>query len=132
MSFFQFINWLQSDDPKFKQGKTDEFVIATKSLGQLRKITIGHEHPGYGNCLRGEIKTDVESILGGGVFIDQVIISENAAEESRRYLFQCYKWFDSGQVDGKLERTLACTASYHIGSANASKSSMTLLNLPYQ
>uniref|UniRef100_A0A914YD55 Uncharacterized protein n=1 Tax=Panagrolaimus superbus TaxID=310955 RepID=A0A914YD55_9BILA len=78
-----------SDDPKFKQGKTDEFVISTQNLGQLRKVTIGHDHQGY----------------GGGVFIDQIIITENSEEESKRYLFQCYKWFDSGQVDGKLDRT---------------------------
>uniref|UniRef100_A0A7E4W5E3 Doublecortin domain-containing protein n=1 Tax=Panagrellus redivivus TaxID=6233 RepID=A0A7E4W5E3_PANRE len=94
-----FINWLQSSEPRFTQGKRDEFVFSShEKLGQLRKITIGHEHPGY----------------GGGVFIDQVIVTEHE-KPARKYLFQCYKWFDSGQVDGKLERSLRCTATYYLG-----------------
>ncbi|KAE9549449.1 hypothetical protein FO519_007343 [Halicephalobus sp. NKZ332] len=100
-----FINWLQSENPKFVQGQVDDFLIVVPSVGRLRKITIGHEHKGY----------------GGGIFIDQVIVVEGG-NSGRQYLFQCFKWFDSGQVDGKLERAIKCTALYYSTTANESKS----------
>ncbi|VDK72719.1 unnamed protein product [Litomosoides sigmodontis] len=37
------------------------------------------------------------------------MVTENTAD-GRQYLFQCAKWLDSGQVDGKIERTLKTTA----------------------
>lgn len=48
VAFFQYINWLQAADPKFRQNRMDSFHITTKSLGTLKKVTIGHDHIGYG------------------------------------------------------------------------------------
>uniref|UniRef100_A0AC34PV50 PLAT domain-containing protein n=1 Tax=Panagrolaimus sp. JU765 TaxID=591449 RepID=A0AC34PV50_9BILA len=94
-----------SQNPRFVQGQVDDFLLVMPSVGKLRKITIGHDHRGY----------------GAGLFIDQVIIVEGSGN-GRVYLFQCYKWFDSGQVDGKLERVLNCTATYQ-GPLNGLKKS---------
>lgn len=50
---------------------------------------------------------------GVGVYIERVLVTENVAD-GRQYLFQCAKWLDSGQVDGKIERTLKTTAFCYI------------------
>ncbi|VDK39507.1 unnamed protein product [Gongylonema pulchrum] len=75
----------------------DSFHIETNELGLLQKIVIGHDHVGY----------------GAGVFIERVLVTENVVD-GRQYLFQCAKWLDSGQVDGKIERTLKTTAYCYI------------------
>ncbi|CAG9537579.1 unnamed protein product [Cercopithifilaria johnstoni] len=80
-------------EPKFQQNKMDSFHIETAKLGLLQKIVIGHDHIGYGI----------------GIYIERVLVTENVAD-GRQYLFQCAKWLDSGQVDGKIERTLKTTA----------------------
>uniref|UniRef100_A0A158Q900 Doublecortin domain-containing protein n=1 Tax=Elaeophora elaphi TaxID=1147741 RepID=A0A158Q900_9BILA len=84
-------------EPKFQQNRMDSFHIETTKLGLLQKISIGHDHIGYGI----------------GVYIERVLITENIAD-GRQYLFQCAKWLDSGQVDGKIERTLRTTAFCYI------------------
>lgn len=45
---FQYINWLQTQEPKFRQNHMDSFHIETLKLGLLQKILIGHDHVGYG------------------------------------------------------------------------------------
>lgn len=62
-------------------------------LGIIRRLVVGHDSVGY----------------GAGIFIDRIIITEDAIN-GRAYLFQCQKWLDSGQVDGKLKRSLRLTA----------------------
>lgn len=47
------------------------------------------------------------------MYIERVLVTENIAD-GRQYLFQCAKWLDSGQVDGKIERTLKTTAFCYI------------------
>ncbi|KAM3721449.1 Oxygen-regulated protein [Dirofilaria immitis] len=86
---------LQQDtnELKFRQNRMDSFHIETAKLGLLQKIIIGHEHIGY----------------GAGVYIERILVTENIAD-GRQYLFQCAKWLDSGQVDGKIERTLKLAA----------------------
>uniref|UniRef100_A0AAF5Q1T5 Doublecortin family protein n=1 Tax=Wuchereria bancrofti TaxID=6293 RepID=A0AAF5Q1T5_WUCBA len=88
-----YINWLQTNEPKFQQNRMDSFHIETTKLGLLQKIIIGHDRTGY----------------GVGVYIERVLVTENIAD-GRQYLFQCAKWLDSGQVDGKIERSLKTTA----------------------
>ncbi|OZC12925.1 PLAT/LH2 domain protein [Onchocerca flexuosa] len=80
-------------EPKFQQNRMDSFHIETTKLGLLQKILIGHDRIGY----------------GAGIYIERILVTENIAD-GRQYLFQCAKWLDSGQVDGKIERTLKTTA----------------------
>ncbi|VBB25451.1 unnamed protein product [Acanthocheilonema viteae] len=84
-------------EPKFQQNGMDSFHIETAKLGLLQKIIIGHDHIGYGI----------------GIYIERVLVTENIAD-GRQYLFQCAKWLDSGQVDGKIERTLKTTAFFYL------------------
>uniref|UniRef100_A0A0M3HMX0 Doublecortin domain-containing protein n=1 Tax=Ascaris lumbricoides TaxID=6252 RepID=A0A0M3HMX0_ASCLU len=94
-----YISWLQTNEPKFRQNRMDSFHIETTELGTLQKIVIGHEFVGY----------------GAGIFIERVLVTENIAD-GRQFLFQCSKWLDSGQVDGKIERMIKTTAFYYISS----------------
>ncbi|VDM96949.1 unnamed protein product [Thelazia callipaeda] len=82
-----------TNEPKFRQNRMDSFHIKSAKLGLLQKIIIGHDHIGY----------------GAGVYIERILVTENIAD-GRQYLFQCTKWLDSGQVDGKIERILKTTA----------------------
>uniref|UniRef100_A0A915B332 PLAT domain-containing protein n=1 Tax=Parascaris univalens TaxID=6257 RepID=A0A915B332_PARUN len=94
-----YINWLQTNEPKFRQNRMDSFHIETTELGTLQKIIVGHEFVGY----------------GAGIFIERVLVTENIAD-GRQFLFECGKWLDSGQVDGKIERMIKTTAFYYISS----------------
>ncbi len=51
---------------------------------------------------------------GAGIFIDRVLVTENIVD-GKQYLFNCGKWFDGGQVDGKIERTIKASALFHLG-----------------
>ncbi|KAK0426486.1 hypothetical protein QR680_009738 [Steinernema hermaphroditum] len=96
----EYINWLQTEAaPKFRENSVDFFLLHCRFLGTLTKIVVGHEIHGY----------------GAGVFIDYVTVNENV-HDGRQYLFNCYKWFDSGMVDGKIERTLKMTAYSYVAS----------------
>ncbi|KAE9412276.1 hypothetical protein Angca_001684, partial [Angiostrongylus cantonensis] len=53
---------------------------------------------------------------GAGIFIDYVLITENLVD-GRQFVCYCSKWFDSGQVDGKIERILSVSAFYYLDSA---------------
>lgn len=79
---------------------------------------------------------------GAGLFVDRILVTEDNDDEEeekedggqedeqytqqmeetssvpdcRQFLFLCSKWFDSGQVDGKLERTVRLSAFSEIGS----------------
>ncbi|CAD5208598.1 unnamed protein product [Bursaphelenchus xylophilus] len=91
----QYVNWLEVTDKEVNREMASTFRMKIKSafVGILQRITIGHDSVGY----------------GAGIFIDTIVVTENAVN-GRGYLFQVYKWFDSGQVDGKLVRTVKLTA----------------------
>ncbi|XGW24640.1 hypothetical protein V3C99_006234 [Haemonchus contortus] len=91
--------WLQSGDARFRQRHMDSFHIETEDLGTINQIIIGHEEEGY----------------GAGIFIDYVLITENLID-GRQFVCYCSKWLDSGQVDGKIERTLPVAAFYYLNS----------------
>lgn len=60
-SHFQFTNWLQSgaNGQRFRQNQSDSFTFSVPArLGILKKITIGHEHRGYGNGM-GQFKRKI-------------------------------------------------------------------------
>ncbi|KAI6203860.1 Doublecortin family protein [Aphelenchoides besseyi] len=93
----KYVNWLESEQTNYVQQSSDTFQMQVECgfLGIIRKLIVGHDTVGY----------------GAGIFIDRIIITEDAVN-GRAFLFQCLKWFDSGQVDGKLERTLRLSAYY--------------------
>uniref|UniRef100_A0A914LUF9 PLAT domain-containing protein n=1 Tax=Meloidogyne incognita TaxID=6306 RepID=A0A914LUF9_MELIC len=101
----EFTNWLQSgaNGQRFRQNHSDSFQFRVPSrLGILKKLTIGHDCKGY----------------GAGIFIDRIMVTEDeeASDDCRQFLFLCNKWLDSGQVDGKLERTIRLSSFYEISS----------------
>ncbi|KAI1733284.1 PLAT/LH2 domain-containing protein [Ditylenchus destructor] len=88
--------------PKQNQSDTFQVDLPTK-LGVIGRLTVGHEHTGY----------------GAGIFIDRILVTEenvNETQSGRQFLFLCNKWLDSGQVDGKIERNIRLSAFYDIGS----------------
>lgn len=89
----------ESNAYKFKQNTMENFLlILNEYLGDVEKIEISHDSEGYGS----------------GVFIDRVIVSDTSCERPRQYLFLINKWFDSGQVDGKILRTIKPTTLFYI------------------
>ncbi|KAF8366928.1 hypothetical protein PRIPAC_84757 [Pristionchus pacificus] len=91
--------WLQMRTPKFRQNQLDTFHTTQPQLGTLQKIILGHDTKGY----------------GAGIFVDHVLITENTVD-GKQFVFYINKWFDSGQVDGKLVRTCPLSAFYYINS----------------
>ncbi|CAD5205759.1 unnamed protein product [Bursaphelenchus okinawaensis] len=104
----QYVNWLEVDGKSRDSSNTFRVQVPCKFLGILQRITVGHDSVGY----------------GAGVFIDTVMVTENAVN-GRAFLFQCYKWFDSGQVDGKLVRTMKLTAYCEMYSVKQASQRMT-------
>uniref|UniRef100_A0A183C6K4 PLAT domain-containing protein n=1 Tax=Globodera pallida TaxID=36090 RepID=A0A183C6K4_GLOPA len=113
----EFTDWLHSSDKgqRFRQNQSDSFAFRLPSrLGIINRITVGHERRGY----------------GAGVFIDRILVTEDEvggdgeepmddehnANDCRQFLFLCNRWFDSGQVDGRLERSVRLSAFYMISS----------------
>ncbi|XP_030623777.1 lipoxygenase homology domain-containing protein 1 [Chanos chanos] len=103
---------------KFEKGNADEFLIEAVSLGQIRRVRIGHDGRG-GGC---------------GWFLDKVVVREEGQPESQAVEFPCYRWLDRNEDDGQIVRELVPTAdgqrlfnvSYHIavktGSINGASS----------
>ncbi|KAF1770767.1 hypothetical protein GCK72_002590 [Caenorhabditis remanei] len=79
-------DWLSSELQFYEtmQWVVQKFTIP--SLGMLKSIDVGHEQEGY----------------GAGTFIERVVITENT--DGQCFQFAVAKWFDSGQVDGLIER----------------------------
>ncbi|WKX88499.1 hypothetical protein Q1695_008273 [Nippostrongylus brasiliensis] len=89
----------ESGETRFRQRHMDSFHVETEDLGTINQVIVGHEEEGY----------------GAGIFIDYVLITENLID-GRQFVCYCSKWFDSGQVDGKIERTLPVAAFYYLDS----------------
>ncbi|XP_016111282.1 lipoxygenase homology domain-containing protein 1 [Sinocyclocheilus grahami] len=91
---------------KFEKGNADEFIIEAVSIGQVRRIRIGHDGHG-GGC---------------GWFVDKAVIREEGQAESQAVEFPCNRWFDHNEDDGQIVRELVPFAdgqrlynvSYHI------------------
>ncbi|CAI2319174.1 unnamed protein product [Caenorhabditis sp. 36 PRJEB53466] len=69
------------------------FNKRTRHLGVLTSLEVGHEQQGY----------------GAGTYISRITVSEDTVDGCL-FLFHVEKWFDSGQVDGLIERTIATTS----------------------
>lgn len=86
------------------------FYVNSEPLGTLQKIQVGHEQLGYG---KEDLVERIDNFLGAGTFVDHVTITENKVE-ARQFLFVMRKWIDSGQVDGKIERSAPLAAIYYM------------------
>uniref|UniRef100_A0A674DFU0 Lipoxygenase homology PLAT domains 1 n=1 Tax=Salmo trutta TaxID=8032 RepID=A0A674DFU0_SALTR len=75
---------------KFEKGNADEFLIEAVSLGQVRRVRIGHDGRG-GGC---------------GWFLDKVLVREEGQPESAAIEFPCNRWLDRNEDDGQIVREL--------------------------
>ncbi|XP_056875603.1 lipoxygenase homology domain-containing protein 1 [Takifugu flavidus] len=103
---------------KFEKGNHDEFLIESVSLGQVRRVRVGHDGRG-GGC---------------GWFLDKVMVREEGQPESSAIEFPCFRWLDHNEDDGQIVRELVpagdglrlFNVSYHIaiktGSVNGASS----------
>ncbi|KAI4894673.1 hypothetical protein NFI96_015585 [Prochilodus magdalenae] len=91
---------------KFEKGNADEFIVEAVSIGQVRRVRIGHDGRG-GGC---------------GWFLDKVVVREEGQTESQAVEFPCNRWLDRNEDDGQIVRELVPFAdgqrlfnvSYHI------------------
>uniref|UniRef100_A0A3Q1FQV9 Lipoxygenase homology PLAT domains 1a n=1 Tax=Acanthochromis polyacanthus TaxID=80966 RepID=A0A3Q1FQV9_9TELE len=101
---------------KFEKGNHDEFLIESVTLGQVRKVRVGHDGRG-GGC---------------GWFLDKVMVREEGQPESAATEFPCF-WLDRNEDDGQIVRELVPAGdglrlfvNYHIaiktGSVNGASS----------
>ncbi|XP_056301849.1 lipoxygenase homology domain-containing protein 1-like [Danio aesculapii] len=103
---------------KFEKGNADEFLVEAVTLGQIRRVRIGHDGRG-GGC---------------GWFLDKVMVREEGQPEASSIEFPCYRWLDRNEDDGQIVRELVptddgqrlFTVGYHIaiktGSINGASS----------
>uniref|UniRef100_A0A3B5AGE5 Lipoxygenase homology domains 1 n=1 Tax=Stegastes partitus TaxID=144197 RepID=A0A3B5AGE5_9TELE len=103
---------------KFEKGNHDEFLIESVSLGQVRRVRVGHDGRG-GGC---------------GWFLDKVMVREEGQPESAATEFPCFRWLDRNEDDGQIVRELVpagdglrlFNVNYHIaiktGSVNGASS----------
>ncbi|XP_073487711.1 oxygen-regulated protein 1 isoform X2 [Aquarana catesbeiana] len=63
---------------KFTRNKTDCFILEAVSLGQLRKVVIGHDREGY----------------GAGIYLKMVTVKESQ-DSPTEWVFPLWNWLDS-------------------------------------
>uniref|UniRef100_A0A667Z1M9 Lipoxygenase homology PLAT domains 1 n=1 Tax=Myripristis murdjan TaxID=586833 RepID=A0A667Z1M9_9TELE len=75
---------------KFEKGNHDEFLVEAVSLGQVRRVRVGHDGRG-GGC---------------GWYLDKVLIREEGQPETMAIEFPCDRWLDRNEDDGQIVREL--------------------------
>nr|XP_057926865.1 lipoxygenase homology domain-containing protein 1 isoform X2 [Doryrhamphus excisus] len=75
---------------KFEKGNLDEFIIEAVTIGQIRRVRIGHDGKG-GGC---------------GWFLDKIIVREEGQAETQAIEFPCNRWLDRNEDDGQIVREL--------------------------
>ncbi|XP_047236335.1 lipoxygenase homology domain-containing protein 1 isoform X3 [Girardinichthys multiradiatus] len=75
---------------KFEKGNMDEFIVEAVTIGQIRRLRIGHDGKG-GSC---------------GWFLDKVIVREEGKAEAKALEFLCNRWLDRNEDDGQITREL--------------------------
>lgn len=68
---------LESSGNNFERGRVDTFGIEAFDIGDLTKVTIGHDGSGFGS----------------GWFLDNIIIRDETLR-NKEYKFQCGRWLD--------------------------------------
>uniref|UniRef100_A0A8C7S9W1 Lipoxygenase homology domains 1b n=1 Tax=Oncorhynchus mykiss TaxID=8022 RepID=A0A8C7S9W1_ONCMY len=107
---------------KFEKGNMDEFIIEAVSIGQVRRVRIGHNGRG-GGC---------------GWYLEKVMVREEGQAESQVVEFPCGRWLDRNEDDGQIVRELVpfsdgqrlYNVSYHVsvktGSVSGGSSNSTV------
>ncbi|XP_037833937.1 lipoxygenase homology domain-containing protein 1-like [Kryptolebias marmoratus] len=75
---------------KFEKGNMDEFIVEAVTIGQIRRLRIGHDGKG-GGC---------------GWFLDKVVVREEGKAEAHAVEFPCNRWLDRNEDDGQIVREL--------------------------
>lgn len=83
---------LQNSGNNFERGRIDTFSVETLDIGDLTKITIGHDGAN----------------IGSGWFLDNVVVRDETFR-NKEYKFQCGRWLDKSEDDGLIERELPVT-----------------------
>jgi hypothetical protein len=73
---------LESSGNNFERAKTDIFGIETFDVGELTKVTVGHDGSGFGS----------------GWFLDNVVVRDETLR-NKEYKFQCGRWLDKVKTD---------------------------------
>lgn len=81
---------LQNSIDNFQRGKEDEFVMHLMDIGDVKEITIGHDNTGPPGT--------------AGWFCEKVTVINEAT--GKEHEFECGRWLDEKQDDGKIERKL--------------------------
>ena len=68
---------LESSGNNFERARSDVFGIEAFDVGELTKITIGHDGSGFGS----------------GWFLDNVVVRDETLR-NKEYKFQCGRWLD--------------------------------------
>lgn len=80
---------LQGSGNNFERGRVDMFSIETLDIGELTKITVGHDGAGFGS----------------GWFLDNIVVRDETLR-NKMYKFQCGRWLDKNEDDGLIVREL--------------------------
>jgi hypothetical protein len=72
----------------FERGHSDNFGFEAVELGNIKKITIGHDGAGFGS----------------GWFLDKVVVQSMSLKKD--WYFLCGRWLDKSEDDGKIEREI--------------------------
>lgn len=78
---------LESSGNNFERGSTNTFGIDAVDLGELTKLTVGHDGSGFGS----------------GWFLDNIVVS---IEGGKEWVFNCGRWLDKGEDDRQIVRDL--------------------------
>lgn len=72
----------------FERAQTDTFGFDLVDLGELKKITIGHDNSGFGPSW----------------FLDKVVITRESDE--KKWYFLCGRWLSKSEDDGQITREI--------------------------
>ncbi|XP_036179562.1 lipoxygenase homology domain-containing protein 1 isoform X1 [Myotis myotis] len=79
---------LESEKNNFEKGAEDKFTLDAPDLGQLMKITVGHNNKG----------------ASAGWFLSKILIEDIA--NKRKYDFPLNRWLALDEDDGKIQRDI--------------------------
>lgn len=119
---------LESSGNNFERGKADVFGIEAFDVGEITKITIGHDGSGFGRYDPNfnSLKIDYNAIYFSGWYLDNVVVRDETLR-NKEYKFQCGRWLDKvlfvhtalcnsfltlikGEDDGAIVRELPLTS----------------------
>jgi len=79
---------LEGSGNLFERAQTDEFGFELVELGELKKVTIGHDNSGF----------------GASWFLDKVVVTRES--DGKKWFFLCGRWLSKGEDDGAIIRDI--------------------------